>query len=207
MIEQQIAAMRSSTLSRYGNNIQTQRQRLYVRIADLSAETIWRRPGDGHWSVGQNLEHVNKLLRLFRWLLTVYLPVAVPLARLLRRRPFSTLKEDIYQHDTQRPPGVKPIDRSRRPIPYAELRQSLDDEMERVLKLLQDLDEDVAGNIYYWDWVTGRVNLHQCLLLDYYHERRHFGFAHRLLDRWWDETAGQSALPSRTAGGPSPWPG
>jgi DinB superfamily len=184
---QLIAAMRSPTLSSYFEQIRAQRQELYGRIAPLAAATIWRRPGDGHWSVGQNLEHVNKLLRLFRWLWTIYFPLAVPIARLRRRRPFLIDKEDIYQHDTQRPPGVKPKDRSNSPIPYEELRRSMDIELARVMRLLKDLDEDVAGNIYYWDWVTGAVNVQQCVLLDYYHERRHFGFAHRLLDKWADK--------------------
>jgi len=176
--------MRSPTLSRYVEQIQAQRQELYDRIAPLPAATIWRGPGDGHWSVGQNLEHVNKLLRLFRWLWTIYLPVAVPIARWRRHRPFRIDKEDIYQHDTQRPPGVKPKDRSQCPMDYEELRRWMDTELKRTTSLLKDLDEDVAGNIYCWDWVTGLVNTHQCVLLDYYHERRHFGFAHRLLDRW-----------------------
>lgn len=182
-----IASMRSPTMGRYFEQIRTQRQELYHRIAPLEAATIWRRPGDGHWSVGQNLEHVNKLLRLFRWLWTIYLPLAIPIARLRRGRPFPIDKEDIYQHDTQRPPGVKPKDRSRHPMPYAELRRFMDTELTRIVRQVKDLDEDVAGNIYYWDWVTGLVNMQQCVLLDYYHERRHFGFAHRLLDRWQNE--------------------
>lgn len=176
--------MRSPTLERYLAMVQQQRQELYDRIAPLPAEMVWRRPGDGHWSVGQNLEHVNKLVRLFRWMFTIYLPIARPIARLRRHRPFPIDKEDIYQHDTQKPPGVEPKDRSIDPMPFDELRRLLDAELARIRGVLDDLDEDIAGNIYYWDWVTGKVNVQQCILLDYYHERRHFGFAHRLLDRW-----------------------
>ncbi len=184
--------MRSPTQERYFGQIQAQRQEIYDRIAPLPAATIWRRPGDGHWSVGQNLEHVNKLLRLFRWLFLIYLPVAVPIARVRRHRPFAIDKEDIYQHDTQRPPGVKPKDRSKNPFRYEALREAMDAELARTSRALQNLPEDVAGNVYYWDWVTGLVNLHQMILLDYYHERRHFGFAHRLLDRWLSEAGSES---------------
>lgn len=78
--------MQSPTLERYFAMVQGQRESLYRRIENLPPETIWKKPAShsesgGTWSVGQNLEHVNKFMRLFRWLCTVYLPIAVPIAR------------------------------------------------------------------------------------------------------------------------------
>jgi DinB family protein len=186
-LHRMIATMRSPTLGRYFEQIRAQRQELYDRIARLPAATIWRRSGDGHWSVGQNLEHVNKLVRLFRWLYTIYLPLAVPIARLGRRGPFPVDAEDVFRRHLPMPPGLGPKDRSNNPTPYEDLRRLLDGELARIVRLLMDLEEDVAGHIYFWDWLTGPINIQQCMLLSYFHERRHFGFAHRLLDRWLKE--------------------
>jgi hypothetical protein len=60
----------------------------------------------------------------------------------------------------------------------------MDGEWERARRQLEDIPEEVAGHVCLWDYLTGKVNMMQCVLLDYYHERRHLGFAHRLLDAW-----------------------
>ena len=111
--------MQSPTLERYFAMVQFQRESLYRRIENLPPEAIWKRPASrresgGTWSVGQNLEHVNRLLRLFRWLYTAYLPIAVPIARaFFVGKPFSVEAEDIFQRDTPRPPASCPAtDRS-----------------------------------------------------------------------------------------------
>ena len=182
--------MQSPTLERYFAMVQGQRESLYRRIENLPPETIWKRPASrsesgGTWSVGQSLEHINKLLRLFRWLYTAYLPIAVPIARaFFVGKPFSVEAEDFFQRDLPRPPGLAPRDRSRCPWPYARLRTSMDGEWERTRRQLEDIPEELAGHVCLWDPLTGKINMMQCLLLDYYHERRHLGFAHRLLDAW-----------------------
>ena len=76
--------MKSHTLERYFAMVQKQRESLYRRIEHQTPETLWKRPinrneSGGTWSVGQNLEHVNKLLRLFRWFCIAYIPIAVPI--------------------------------------------------------------------------------------------------------------------------------
>jgi hypothetical protein len=178
--------MRSAHLRESLEEIDRQRAALFMRLDGISTEELWRRPDNGRWSLGQNLEHLCKAIRLFRWMFRAHILCGRPWARLFRQRPFGTEVANRYAvgaKPIKAPPGVRPPDRTGSTVPFHELRQRLDTEREKLESLLAGIDQDVAGHIKMWDLKKSVINLLQAVRLVAYHEGHHLRFAHELLDQ------------------------
>ena len=79
--------MKSAILQECLDTIDRQRQGVFARAQGISTEDLWQRPGNERWSIGQNLEHLTKAMRLFRWAFALTYPVGLPFAVAFRRKP------------------------------------------------------------------------------------------------------------------------
>src|SRR5262245_1810429 len=141
--------MRSPTLARHLATLDAQRQALFARLQGLSPAELWRRPGAGRWSAGQNLEHVDAMMRCFRRLYAVVLPLQWPVAWLRRRRPVAAEMALDASRLSSLPalPGLRPRDRRSAPVPLVEMRRRLDAERAALGALLAPVPEGVAGHV------------------------------------------------------------
>jgi hypothetical protein len=177
--------MRSPTLRHHLDTFDRQRRVVFARLEGLSPAELWRRPGGGRWSVGQNLEHLDRMLRFFRRLCGVVVPFQRPVAWLLRRRPFArSIAEDVAGRFNRLPaaPGLRPWDRRTAPLPVGQVVRRLDAERDRFAALLAPLEEAVAGHIVLWGPLTGAFNLLQMVQALGLHEAHHFRFVQELLN-------------------------
>jgi len=136
--------------------------------------------------VGQNLEHLHKAMRFFRRLYVVVVPLEWPLAALRRHRPFERRMDDPFQERLKNIaalPGTTPVDRRAAPVQFSVLRSRLDGELNKLTRFLADIDEDVAGNLWFWYGPLGFVNLLQDVQLHGLHEAHHFRFVNEWLDK------------------------
>ena len=176
--------MRSPTLQVRFEELRARRHRSVSQLRDLPPPALWARPSDDAWSIGQWLEHLGKTLRLVRWGLRIYLPLARPMARRRRNDEFEREVVDVYVRDPHRVPspfpGIRARDRSSEPIPLDTVMQRLDRQTRSLETMLASVDEAEAGTIRLWDGPVGWINLLQAAHQLGHHERHDLAVVDRL---------------------------
>ena len=166
--------MRSDTLREHFSRMEAQRQPVHDALITLPPDTLWDRPSDDRWSMGETLQHVCKMMRLFRRAAAVALLVERPFAYARRRRPYPTRSRDLFSGRAMRAPRLIQPDRPARPSSPAVVWGALHQETQRLSRRLSDEDERVLGHTWLWDPVMGRQNLLQVVDLLAIHEAHHF---------------------------------
>jgi hypothetical protein len=116
-------------------------------------------------------------MRVFRRTFRILAPLGLPIARLLKDRPYNAAVSDVYQGRTMKSPFVIAPRKRQNPKDYvllSNLKQDLELERIRLKQLFADFDDDVAGHIKIWDGPLGWVNLLQELQTLGFHEEHHF---------------------------------
>ncbi|WP_338753031.1 DinB family protein [Bacillus sp. FJAT-52991] len=141
----------------------------------------WIRPYKEKWSIGETYYHLYLMVKRIRQLNSVYIPLMTPVASIRKKKTFKTKSEDVFKAFEQKhkramkapfllmPP--KELDKS---YTFRNLEQMLESETEKLKKLVDQMDERVAGQIYYPDPYAHYPNLIQSIHLIAIHEKHHF---------------------------------
>ena len=175
--------MRSETLAEHFARLREQRQFLYREDLGIGPEALWSRPEPDRWSIGETLQHLTKMLRLFRRFSAAALLLGRPLATLREHRPFATRSQDIFAGAALPAPFLV---RPRRPTGTPTLDavlQALERETASLQSGLDREKEAVLGHTWLWDPFMGAQNLLQVVDLLAIHEEHHF----RILQTLWAE--------------------
>lgn len=158
-------------------------QRLPIRRAasGLSADALWAPPEAGRWSIGENLQHLTRMMRLFRRFSSIALLLERPIARMRRNRPFLTHARDMFSGRSLRAPFPIRPQRPATALSSEAVMEALTKETELLENLLLSEDERILGHVWLWDPVMGSVNLVQVVDLLALHEEHHFEILRR---RW-----------------------
>ena len=88
--------MKCKYMKSHFDTIYRQREKFDKQILAYK-ETEWIRPMSEKWSIGETYYHLYLLLKRFRQLNKVYIPVSKPIGSIRKQKPFKTELEDIYQ--------------------------------------------------------------------------------------------------------------
>lgn len=153
----------------------------FFNEANIAMELFWERPQVEKWSTGETLYHLYLMLRVFRRFSTGYIPLLKQAATLRRNKPFPITIHNIYkdyQHDKGRAMEAPFLIKPRMDIigdyTVQELFLMLQKETDLIRMLVRKLDENIAGNIYYYDPIAYHPNLIQSIHLLAIHEQHHF---------------------------------
>ncbi len=191
--------MRSPTLHHGLALIESQRTPVLQRMTAVPLRTLWQSPpaappgtsgASAGWSAGQWLEHLVRTLRLQRRGLALWVPLARPFATRVRHRPFARDLPDPFQlaQGAGKAPAPGPFagtrvpDRSASPLPLAALAGRLAGETSALRRVLDDVEDDVAGHVKVWDGPSGWINLHQVVRNIAHHERNDLAHIRAVLD-------------------------
>ena len=173
--------MRSPFLAELLSRLLEQRQFLYRKDLRITSEALWSRPEPGRWSIGETLQHLTKMARLFRRLSAAALVLQRPLARLREHRPYATRSQDIFARAALPAPFLVRPRRPRGTPTLEEVLQALERETALLQNGLECEKEAILGHTWLWDPVMGAQNLLQVVDLLVIHEEHHFRIAKR---RW-----------------------
>jgi hypothetical protein len=173
--------MRSEILGRHLATLARQRRPILEAVEPLSPAVLWARPRPESWSIGETLQHLARMMRLFRRFAAAALPLERPLARVLRRRPYATCSRDLFSGRSRSAPRPLRPQAPTEPTPPVVVVGELERETASLARLLVDEDEGVLGHVWLWDPVMGRQNMLQIVDLLGIHEAHHFRI---LRSRW-----------------------
>jgi len=153
----------------------------FYRYLDETIKDPWERPLPDKWSVGETVYHLVLLLRLVRRFSGVYLPMMLPYAKLRRNRPYKTNIHNIYQEYTEKktkpmkaPFVLTPPKNLSQKYHFKDIQQLLDTDTAKWKEKVTQMDEQIAGQIYYPDPVAHYPNVIQSVHLLAIHEQHHF---------------------------------
>jgi hypothetical protein len=174
-----------SAMRSYLDLMDAQRRAVFESLVGIDEAKVWQRPAPKAWSIGEHLDHARLLTRSFRRLLGFCYWVLLPMGWVLRRRPYPTEIDDVYERPGF-PLGVgwiwTPRHNARRPAPVSTLAGLFEEEHGRVRRFFEDKDERVLGHIWLYDPPIGRLNIVQALRVGIHHDAHHFRSVERLLE-------------------------
>ncbi|MGY0694439.1 DinB family protein [Virgibacillus sp. FSP13] len=172
--------MKSKQIRLHFQKLEAQRT-AFFRDSNLNFADSWTRPLPEKWSIGETLYHLLLMARLFRRFSLVYIPVMLPLAHLRKKKAYKIEIHDIYQEYRLKkkramnaPFLIKPPADLEEKWNVEEIKSFLEQETDRLMDILNNIDQDVAGQIYYPDPIAAYPNLIQCIHLLAIHEQHHF---------------------------------
>ena len=176
----------NGAVNHYLDLMDAQREAIFLRLASLDEPHLWQRPKPKTWSVGETLDHTRVLLRTFRRLLQILYPLLMPWGWLLRRRPYPTEMDNVYERPSF-PNTVgwlfAPRYTPQRPASLAELSALVESEHDRVRAFYLSKDERVLGHVWLYDPAIGWINMIQALRIGVYHDQHHYDIIERRLDQ------------------------
>ena|SRR5215469_8150967 len=166
--------------------LHAQREVFLPVLQYASGRTLWGRPSDSSWAVGDSLLHLCKTMRVYNILIRGSWPVLFPIAWLFQGRPFERGMRDIFAEYEAAGKRMKatPLLTPRRPDRWPstqELWEQLEKETSKMEDTLARTPEEVAGHFRVFDPRIGSPNLIQRVQLLGFHERHHFKIMERLI--------------------------
>ncbi len=172
--------MKSKEMQFHFKKIKEQRDAFYHDSA-INFENAWIRPKPEKWSIGETIYHLVLMIRLFRRFSGIYIPVIYPWAYIRRKKPYRTETCDIYQQFQQKnkkamlaPFLLIPPSGLEEKWTISEIRAILERETNQLISNLDNIEQEIAGQISYPDPIAGYPNLIQCIHLLSIHEQHHF---------------------------------
>ncbi|SDD51282.1 DinB superfamily protein [Terribacillus halophilus] len=172
--------MRSDHMQMHFQTIYKQREAFFAENRNIQ-DTFWERPVSDKWSFGETYYHLYLMIKRFRQLNRIYLPAAVKLARMKKRRSFSVFSKDIYQEYKQKhhrpmkaPFLIVPPKEIQNRLSSNQLQSNITKETERLRDMLASIEDNIAGHIRYPDPIAHNPNLIQCIHILAIHEMHHF---------------------------------
>ncbi|PWU68745.1 DinB family protein [Gracilibacillus dipsosauri] len=162
-------------------------QRIYKQRKEIKIELWkgkeWQRPSDDKWSWGETYYHLYLMMRWFRRLSKIYIPLAIPFATLRKNKPYPVHSTNIYkQYQLEKKKPMKapfilvpPKDQ----VDFGWLVNELDKETKQIEKIVLKLSDDVAGHIRYIDPLASNPNLIESIHLLGIHEKHHFSLCEK----------------------------
>jgi hypothetical protein len=155
----------------------SQRRSAFDALDGLSDSQLWQRPVPREWSIGEILDHNNRLYETF-------FPLAKSMWKWLRwygerkrNRPYVLEIEDFYRSPSFPhwvgflwPPRHTP----RKPVSLSILKSETEKLHARIKGFYVERDPNVLGNLYLYDPIFGWCNLIVTLRIGIHHDQLHY---------------------------------
>ncbi|WP_255295677.1 DinB family protein [Bacillus cereus] len=172
--------MQSIYMTNHFNKIYQQREEFANEIQCFKNKE-WERPYKDKWSFGETYYHLYLMVRRFRQLNKLYLPLSRPIAAARKKSPYKTHSKDIYTEYKEKhnkpmkaPFILLPSKGIEGKISFERLIKGLDNETKNLEKMLSKIEDDIAGHIRFPDPIAHNPNLIQSIHLIGIHEKQHF---------------------------------
>ncbi|PFW59515.1 hypothetical protein COL13_01965 [Bacillus cereus] len=172
--------MKSENISKHFHTLHAQRNEFLPHLHSLSQEQLWYRKEDKKWSTGEHFYHLYLIARMLKVAIKFSLTL-IPYAKLRKNAPFETEIHDIYaEYREKHGRGMKapwvlvPSKKVYHSMDGKELEELLSRETDEIKKLVQNIEENIAGHIVFLDPLAHYPNLIQSIQLLAIHEKHHF---------------------------------
>lgn len=172
--------MKSGYMEGYFETIFLQRRKFEENSQEYRNKE-WIKPQPDKWSIGETYYHLYLLLKRFRQLNKIYIPVSKPFSLLRKHASYETKIEDIYTAYRERrgkpmkaPFILLPPKKVENKIEFVQLKEALHNETLKLEKMVSAIDNTIAGRIHYPDSLARYPNLIQSIHLIGIHEQHHF---------------------------------
>jgi len=164
-------------IGEYLDLMEAQRKSALSALCELTDTQLWQRPSPKEWSIGEILDHNNRLYdtffplvknmwRWFRWY-----------GEKKRRRPYQVEVEDSYRRPSFPhwvgflwPPKHTP----KKPVSLSVLITETELLHAKIRAFYEGKDADILGNLYLYDPIFGWCNLIVTLRIGIYHDQLHY---------------------------------
>ncbi|WP_058307084.1 DinB family protein [Gracilibacillus massiliensis] len=167
-------------MKKHFNRIYEQRE-TFLDVLKPFKDREWEPPIEGKWSFGETYYHLYLMVKRFRQLNKIYVPIYKPIATIRRRASYKTDIHDIYAEYTQNnkqpmkaPSVLLPPKGIQDKIMFEEIIINLETETHILEEGLANIPDDIAGQIRYPDPIAYYPNLIQSINLIGIHEKHHF---------------------------------
>jgi len=169
--------MMKDITTEYLDLMDSQRESTFVSLCELTDAQLWQRPAPKEWSIGEILDHNNRLYdtfyplvknmwRWFRWY-----------GEKKRERPYQVEVEDIYRRPSFPhwvgflwPPRYTP----KKPVSLSVLKTETVALHAKIRAFYEGKKQDILGNLYLYDPIFGWGNLIVILRIGIYHDQLHY---------------------------------
>ena len=172
--------MQSENISKHFHTLHVQRNQFLPKLHSLSHEQLWYRKEDGKWSIGEHFYHLYLIAKMLKVAIKFSFTL-IPYAKLRKNTPFATDIHDIYaEYKEKHGKGMKapwiliPSKKVYDSMNVKELEELLSSETDEIKKLVQNIEENIAGHIVFLDPIAHYPNLIQSIQLLAIHEKHHF---------------------------------
>ena len=163
--------------AQYLNLLDTQRESVFAALNGLTDAQLWQRPAPKEWSIGEILDHNYLLVASSYSVVKGIWKFGSWYGRVRRNRPYQTDTADLYR-DPKFPHWVgffwTPRSNTRKPLPFEQLKSELRTLHADIRGFYEGKDEDVLGNLYFYDPLLGWGNLIVILRIGMYHDQLHY---------------------------------
>ncbi|MBM7541978.1 DinB family protein [Amphibacillus cookii] len=177
--------MQNESMTKHFKKIYDQRETFNHLIAKNHWQ-IWDRPQINKWSIGETYYHLYLMIKRFRQLNTVYLPLAKPIAYIWKHSLYPIQINNIYQEYSQKhnkamraPSIIMPPKHGEQLISTRALFKEITHETKKLESMVTKLNERIAGHIRYPDPIAHYPNLIQSIDLIGIHEQHHFNLCQK----------------------------
>lgn len=170
--------MTENILSQILDLMDSQRVTAFEALEGLSDSRLWQRPAPKEWSIGEILDHNNRLYDTFYPLVTGMWKWFRWYGERKRMRPYSAEIADIYRSPGFPhwvgflwPPKHTP---HKNPVSLMVLKAETEMTHARVRSFYEGKEPDLLGNLYLYDPIFGWCNLIITLRIGIYHDQLHY---------------------------------
>ena len=172
--------MKSENISKHFHTLHIQRNESLPQLHSLSQEQLWYRKEDKKWSIGEHFYHLYLIAKMLKVAIKFSFTL-IPYAKLRKNAPFATETHDIYaEYKEKHGKGMKapwiliPSKKVYQSMNVTQLEELLTRETNEIKKLVQNIEENIAGHIVFLDPIAHYPNLIQSIQLLAIHEKHHF---------------------------------
>lgn len=172
--------MKSKYMKEHFHKLYEQREVMKNEIRSFYGEE-WKRPYKDKWSIGETYYHLFLMIKWFRRLNKIYLPLSKPIATVIKDKNYKTQSDDVYNrykekhHKSMKAPFILvPPKRIKDKIPFRGLLEKIDKETKSLELMVSNISDDAAGKIRFPDPIANNPNLIQSIDLIGIHENHHF---------------------------------
>ncbi|NMD69394.1 DinB family protein [Bacillus sp. DNRA2] len=181
--------MKSQSMRTHFLTLKQQRDSILPALNLLSMAQLWERPNENKWSIGESIYHLFLIAKMLRVAAIITIPCTKFYAKLRRNKPFDRNINDIYKEYKEKhgrgmksPFILNPPNKIYHSMGINELDQLLLHETIKLMELVEDIDQDIAGHIIFFDPVANNPNLIQVIQLLAIHEAHHLRIIRRDLE-------------------------
>ncbi|PEA55443.1 hypothetical protein CON64_08645 [Bacillus pseudomycoides] len=185
--------MKSESISRHFQTLQQQRHCFFQKVQGISNEQLWQQK-EGKWSIGEHLYHLYLITRMLK-VATKLSFVLIPYAKMRRKKTFHNQIHDIYaEYKEKHGKGMKapfilvPPKKVIHTLNKEELMRLLLNETNRLRELVENIEEDIAGHIIFFDPLASYPNLIQGIQLLVIHEEHHY----KIIEKYYGDVLNDS---------------